>query len=175
MEDYFKKVSELINKQCEPILDVIDSIISKFSQKYIDSDPDFQKLDEDTKYQITMSIFMEGSCYYFSHMLNKIFENDSKIYTSASNDFHSVVKIGYSFYDVQGNIASTYNRKGYVRSYVDISQYKEADEESYNYFVDLCHIGRNKESIKKIEGICDEVLEEIISERKNKEKKLSQN
>ncbi len=168
MDEYLLKMSELLNKRSESVLDIIDEIIDKFSEKYFLENPGMQQLDEKLKYEIITSIFMEGSCYYFAHMLNKIFENNSKIYICTSDDIHAIVRIDGSFYDAQGNLEAPYNRKGFKRSYVDTSKYKEATKEDYDLLVDLCYIGRNKENFKCIERICDEVLDEIIPEQPEK-------
>lgn len=102
--------------------------------------------------------FLEGGCYYFAIMLSKIFGENAKIYLSTSDEIHAVTKVYEDYYDVTGIIKNPEEKlKGYY----------EADEDDFNYFIDLCYIGRNKNNIEIFEKRCEEVLNKVLEERNN--------
>lgn len=104
------------------------------------------------------SDFTQGGCYYFAMMLDKIFGEDATIYITTSNGIHAITKVYEDYYDVNGIIKpTTENLEGYYA----------ADEDEFNFFIDLCYIGRNKNNIEIFEKKCEDILNKILEERNN--------
>lgn len=107
------------------------------------------------------SDFINGGCYYLAYMLKEIYGDKSTIYTSISKDIHAVTKVGNKFYDING----VYKNKD--------ENYLESNDEDFDYFTDICYINKSKKSIKIFEKVCDEILQKIKNERKEKEEKTN--
>lgn len=155
-DDYIRnvKMKEIIEKMKQyvsfenNVIDEVEETIVEINQKY-------------SKYSTSIeSDFLEKGCYYFAYMLKKIYKEDAQIYTDISDNIHAITKINGNFYDVRGKINIDKDNSYYPASELD-----------YEYFRDLCWIGRSKENMKQFESNCDEVLEEILQEREENKKK----
>lgn len=155
--------SEILNKDSKPILDVIDTILDKFIKKYYKNVPDAQSDDYELKYREVVSLFMEGYCYCFAYMLNKIFEGDSDIWTAS---IHAITRIKDGFYDAQGNVEAPFTRKQDIRSLVIIDEYSKINIENWDEFVNVCYYEKSPQEIKHVEEICNEIIQEMLLEKK---------
>lgn len=149
-----KRVKEIIAQMRECLYfekierDEVEETINEIKQKY-------------SKYSTSIkSDFLEKGCYYFAYILKKIYKEDAQIYTDISDNIHAITKINGNFYDVRGKINIDEN-----------NSYHPASELDYEYFREICWIGRSKENMKQFESNCDEVLEEILQEREENQKK----
>lgn len=152
-KEIFRELINLQKLKNNQILNIIEKIKEKYNEK----------TGGDAKVTFT-----EGGCYYLPIMLKKLMpEENVKIYISTvGEESHALSKIDNNYYDITGNVLN-YNLK--KSSFLDnkeinISNYKEANEDDYNYFVDICHLGKNKEYIKNFELICDEITNELLEE-----------
>lgn len=141
-----KKISIIEIEPIDELEDDVISTIQKIKNKYTDETTGRYPSD-----------FINGGCYYLAYMLKQIYGDKATIYTSFSKDIHAITKIGDKFYDVNG----VFENKD--------ENYSESNNEQFDYFIDICHIYKSKESIEIFEKRCDEILEEIKNERKEKE------
>lgn len=163
IEDIIIEMKKCINfkeeNKSQKLNQNVEKIITVFADK-------FEEMTGGT----ASETFTEGFCYYFALVLKQLVEEilkeQAQIYTTHLNGAHAIVKVGNSFYDINGNINKRYDRLGYLRNYIDSSLYRITDEEDFLFFSDLCTIGRAKEIILKEEKVCDTITDELIKELK---------
>lgn len=152
-----KRINEIVKEMknyCEFENDEVLSIIDKIKEKYTQMSPNEDVYDT----------FLTNGSYYFSYMLKTIFGEEAEIYTSTKGEIigHSIVKIKDSFYDVSGKLDPAQNKE----------IYKKVNNEEFMFFEDLCKYGQSKDSIESFETKCNSVLNEILQEIQEENKKL---
>lgn len=149
-KELYKEIRILSKEKEEKITDVIKLIREKYNEKTGGD---------------ASATYTEGGCYYFPIMIKSIFpEENSQVYISSGGiETHALIKISGVYYDINGNINNPIGNKLDIKP-INISDYEEATEEDYDYFKDLCYMGRNKENMGKLERISDEISYEICNE-----------
>lgn len=146
----FKEIRALSKEKEEKITDVIKLIRKKYNEKTGGD---------------ASATYTEGGCYYFPIMIKSIFpEENSQVYISSGGvETHALIKINDNYYDINGNIKNPIGDRLDEKP-IDIKDYKEATGDDYDYFKDLCYVGRNKENMNELERISDEISYEICDE-----------
>lgn len=133
------KYMEAVRKKQEKVL----SIINKIKEEYNKNDKGYAQTE-----------FKERGCYYFAIMLKRIFEDESAIYITERKEFHALVKIENTYYDINGIIDPRLN---------DLTYYYQPTEEEFLSFIDKCNIECSKDYINIFENKCNKILQNLLS------------